>query len=139
MTLSIFGDKATAPTDRDLQAALGPTYALWTRLIALVGNRLEALAPVWKFAGKTTGWGLRLVYGERVILYMTPQTKQFLVSVALGERAVTAARAARLPAEIQRAIEAAPRYAEGRGVRIPVRTAAQLPGLARLARIKHEN
>ena len=139
MTLSAFDDKATAPTEHDVQATLGPAYARWTKLIALVEERVETLVPIWKFAGKTTGWGLRLVHGERVILYMTPQPEQFLVSVVLGERAVAAARAARLPAQIWRAIEAAPRYAEGRGIRIPVRTTAQLPALARLARIKFEN
>ncbi len=43
------------------------------------------------FTAASTGWGLRVRYKERVILYMTPQQNQFLVSIVLGEKAVAAA------------------------------------------------
>jgi hypothetical protein len=46
---------------------------------------------------------------------MTPQKGRFLASFALGEKAVLAARAAGLPAALLAAVDAAPRYAEGRG------------------------
>jgi hypothetical protein len=70
---------------------------------------------------------------------MTPQIGKFLVSFALGERAVAAAKLGKLPPTLLEAIDAAPRYAEGRGVRIEVSSRRQVAGLALLAEIKSEN
>ena len=136
MALSAFDDKTRPPTDDELRSALGKAYGPWVRLLAMVAERIEPVTEVWKFG---TGWSLRVLHKDRVILYMTPQPTQFLVSFALGEKAVAAAHAARLSASILKAIDDAPRYAEGRGVRIPVRSSGQLTTLARLAQIKHEN
>ena len=136
MGLSAFDEKARSPTDAQLRAVLGKAYVHWVGLLALVAERIDPMTEVWKF---TTGWSLRVVRKDRVILYMTPQQNQFLVSFALGEKAAGAAHAARLSAGVLKAIDDAPRYAEGRGVRITVRSGAQLATLARLAQIKHEH
>jgi hypothetical protein len=139
MALSAFDDKSHEPTDRDLRDVLGKRHAVWTSLIAAVEKRVRPMSTVWGFTAKSTGWGLRLRHGDRVIFYMTPQPGRFLVSFALGEKAVAAARAAKLPAAILETIDAAPQYAEGRGVRIEVSKRDQVPALAALARIKMEN
>lgn len=94
---------------------------------------------VWASSGKSTGWGLRVRCEERIIVYMTPQRGQFLVSFALGARAVEAAAKARLPETLQEAIAKAPQYAEGRGVRIEVRSARQVAGIVKLAELKRNN
>jgi hypothetical protein len=134
--LSAFDDKARSPTDDQLRSVLGKAYAPWTSLLALVAERIEPVTELWKFS---TGWSLRVVHKDRVIMYMTPQQNQFLVSFALGEKAVAAAHTARLSASVLALIDAAPRYAEGRGFRMPVRNSSQLTALARLAQIKREN
>ncbi len=139
MALSALDDRSHEPTDDELRAALGKAHDAWTRLIATVAELAEPLTRVWGFTGASTGWGLRLRRKERVIVYMTPQSGRFLVSFALGEKAVAAAHRAKLPASILKTIEAAPRYAEGRGVRFEVASVRQVAALARLARIKHEN
>jgi hypothetical protein len=136
MTLSAFDEKARHPTDDQLRAVLGRAYGPWRRLLNLVAERIDSVAEVWKFG---TGWSLRLLHKDRVIVYLIPQQNQFLVSFALGDKAVAAAHAAKLSAAVLRIIDDAPRYAEGRGVRIPVRGSRQLTTLARLAQIKHEN
>jgi hypothetical protein len=70
------------------------------------------------------------------VVYLTPRRGHFLASCALGEKASTAAKQASLPAPILSIIDDAPKYAEGRGVRIPVRTARDLAGVVTLAAIK---
>lgn len=70
---------------------------------------------------------------------MTPCDGHFLASFALGEKAVKEAHAAKLPKTLLSAIDAAPRYAEGRGLRIQVKQSRQVPSLAALAEIKHRN
>jgi hypothetical protein len=62
-----------------------------------------------------------------------------LVSFALGERAVTAARAKKLAAAVLDVIDASPRYAEGRGVRFEVKSVRQIPSLVVLTQIKNEH
>jgi hypothetical protein len=95
--------------------------------------------PVWGFTSEVTGWGLRLKRRGRVILYMTPRKGHFLVSFALGEKAVAAAHARKLPASLLNAIEAASRYAEGRGLRLEVRQIREVSALAILAEIKNDH
>lgn len=136
MALSAFDEKTRPPTNDQLRTVLGRAYQPWMRLLALIGARIDSAVPVWKFG---TGWSLRVLHQDRVIVYLIPQQNQFLASFALGERAVAAARAAKLSATVLSVIDDAPRYAEGRGVRIPVRSSRELTTLARLALIKHEN
>lgn len=139
MALSALSDKSHEPNDQDLRDVLGKAYEPWTRLIAAVAERIDPISRVWGFTSKSTGWGLRLRHKERVILYMTPQLAQVLVSFALGEKAVAAAHRLKLPAALLKAIEAAPRYAEGRGLRLEVSSNDQVLPLVTLAQIKHEN
>jgi hypothetical protein len=139
MALSAFADKARQPTDRDLRSILGKSYTAWVRLIELVSDRITPISQVWNFTSASTGWGLRLKRNDRVILYMTPREDHFLVSFALGEKAVVAARLQKLPTAVLNAIESAPKYAEGRGVRLEVRHAREVPALATLAEIKDEH
>jgi hypothetical protein len=139
MALSAFGERANAPTDDDLRAVLGPAYPSWGKFLAEVRERIRPIAEVWAFTNTATGWGLRLRHKDRVILYMTPQQTQFLVSFVLGQKAVATAQATRLSAAIRDAIAAAPRYAEGRGVRVAVKSARQIAGLVSLAQIKWQS
>ena len=136
MGLSAFEEKARHPTDDQLRTVLGKAYQSWVELIDSIGERIDPATTVWKFS---TGWSLRVLHKDRVIVYLTPQQNQFLASFALGEKAVAAARAAKLSAAVLKVIDDAPRYAEGRGVRIPVRSSRQVTALARLAQIKREN
>jgi len=136
MALSAFDQKTVSPAIDDLRSVLGRAYTPWAKLLALVPERIGPITEVWKFSGPSFGWGLRVVQKQHVILYMTPQSNQFLVSFALGEKAVASAHAAKLPATMLKLIEDAPRYAEGRGVRITVRGSGQLVAIARLAEIK---
>lgn len=137
MAFSTFVDKAHQPTEKDLRSVLGRSYSAWVRLIQLVSDRIAPISEVWGFTSASTGWGLRLKRNDRIILYMTPRENHFLVSFALGEKAVAAARTRKLPPAVLKAIESAPKYAEGRGVRLEVRQAREVTALATLAEIKN--
>ena len=139
MALSVFDDKDTPPTDEALHAALGKAGPAWTTLKEAVSRDCAPLQEDWAFAGAKFGWSLRLKRGKRVIVYLTPCKGHFLASFALGEKACAAASAARLPARIVDLIASAPKYAEGRGVRIPVRTKRDAAAIRTLAAIKLAN
>ena len=139
MALSEFFDKSQQPDTAALRGALGKSHTAWTRLIELVEQRIGPVTQVWAFTSASTGWGLRLKRGDRIIVYMTPRRGSFMVSMALGEKAAAAALASSLPAQVATVIEAAPRYAEGRGVRMEVRSVREVAPLALLAQIKNDS
>ena len=130
-----FHDPSVPPTDRDLSAALGAADPLWRRFTKEVRASCGPLVDEWNFS-KAFGWTLRLKQPARVLVYLTPRPSCFLASFALGERACDAIGKAGLPAAILAIIEAAPKYAEGRGVRIPVRTDTDVEAILKIAGLK---
>ena len=139
MALSVFEDKSHPPRDPEVAAVLGRAGPLWRDLQAELAKHIAPLSHHWGFTSRSTGWGLRLKHGERTLLYLTPCRGHFLASTALGEKAVVAARAAHLPAALLAAIEGAPLYAEGRGVRLDVSDAAGVKDVLALVAIKLAN
>ena len=139
MALSAFEDKSKQPNADELAQVLGKSHSLWNELQRAVCSLFSPALVEWGYASKSTGWGMRIKTEKRVIVYMTPCRGYFRASFALGEKAVQAAHNDKLPAKILAAIDAAPKYAEGRGVRIEVRTKADVKAIAKLAAIKLAN
>jgi hypothetical protein len=139
MPLSAFGDKASPPRDRALEEVLGRTSSLWSRLKHDLQETYGPLIEEWNFSGKAYGWSFRLKQKKRTLVYMTPCRAHFLASFALGEKACRAAHSAGLPATVLAVIDGAPKYAEGRGVRIPVRSRRDVDNVECLVAIKAAN
>jgi hypothetical protein len=97
------------------------------------------LTEDWNYSGKAFGWSFRLKQKKRVIVYMTPCRGHFLASFALGEKAAIAARQVGLSPALTAILDASPKYAEGRGVRIPVRTRQDVAGVQVLVAAKVAN
>lgn len=139
MALSVFDDKSKEPHVADLRSELGRSSSLWESLIGYIEAEFAPLEKTWNFAGAKWGWSLRLKQKKRTVLYMTPCRKHFLVGFALGEKAVKAAHAYPLPDSILAIIDGAPKYAEGRGVRVEVKTKKDLAAVKELAVVKMAN
>jgi hypothetical protein len=139
MTLSAFNDKSRLPQNDDLAATLGGTFVFWNELKRLIASKFAPLSIEWGFTSKKTGWGLRLKREKRTILYMTPREGYFIASFALGEKAVKAAHESDLPVSVLEVIDSAKKYAEGRGVRLEVRSAEDVRNVEKLAVIKMAN
>jgi hypothetical protein len=139
MALSAFDDKSNQPRSGQLKETLGRSGALWDRLKGHLASEYQPLAEKWMFSGAKWGWSLQLKQKKRTILYMTPCKKHFLVGFALGEKAVNAAHESDLPASVLATIDSATKYAEGRGVRIEVRTKKDLENVKNLAVVKMAN
>jgi hypothetical protein len=139
MALSAFDDKAKPPTESEIQATLGKTHALWNQLQEFITAKFAPVTVEWGYTSKSTGWGIRLRTDKRTILYMTPCEGYFLASFALGEKAVRAAQGSKLPLSILASIDSAKKYAEGRGVRLEIRTVRDLHSVETLAIVKMAN
>ena len=136
MALSAFDDKSSPAEDRRLREVLGRTAALWFQLKTDLAAEFTPLDEKWTYSGKPYGWSLRLKQKKRTVVYLVPQAGCFLAAFALGEKACLAAQESGLPASILETIERAPRYAEGRAVRLEVRTRKDLVCIKKLAAIK---
>ena len=121
VALSAFSDRSHPPADDDLAATLGDAMAQWRRLVEHAGVA-SAVVPTWNFASASFGWSLRLLAQGRVLAYLTPQDGAFLFGVVLGDRVAAQACEGRIPKPLRAVIEAAPKYAEGRGIRFRVHT-----------------
>ena len=139
MAFSAFDDKKLPPQDSDLVEILGGSQDLWDDLKSQVEAQFQPLSADWGFSGKKWGWSLRLKQKARTVLYMTPRRGHFVVGFALGQKAVDAARESDLPQSTKDVIDDSTKYAEGRGVRLEVRTDDDLRNAARIATIKMAN
>ncbi len=139
MDSGIFLEKSASPTAPALAGALGVKASLWRELKQAIADQHPPITEEWVFAGKTSGWSLRLTQKKRAVVYLTPCARGFRASFAFGEKAVRAAHRRALPASVLRLIDEAPKYVEGRAVRIAVKRAADVRQVIELAAIKMSN
>ena len=136
MALSAFDDKGSRPDAATLAATLGRSHAHWRAIIDGVRAAHGPVREEWSFAGANYGWSLRLKNAKKAIVYLTPRRHDFLASFALGEKACALARTSGISPDVLAIIDSAPRYAEGRGVRIPVRSRKTVGEVLKIAALK---
>ena len=119
-----------------LSAALGSSFVHWNQLKQVLAANYPPVSFEWGFTSKNTGWGMRIKHKERVILYLTPCEGYFLASLALGDKAMKATKESKLPPKVLKIIAGSKRYAEGTGIRLEIRNAADVQSVEKLAVIK---
>jgi hypothetical protein len=139
MQPNAFPHLSNRPGEDDLVQALGPSKALWDRLISDLKQEHELDGEEWKSYSAKSGWSLRLLRGKRNILYLAPCPGSFRVTLVLGDRAMTAVRNSSTPQKIRKIIAEAPKYPEGTGIRIDRVGPRDIPAIKKLVRIKLEN
>ena len=121
------------PDQAGLLGLLGAARDAFDRLAAPGGGATAE----WRRYSKASPWTLKVVAGKRTLYYLTPGDGEFTVTLILGERAsVTALAAHNVPGQLKQALRDARPYAEGRGIRIPVRGISDLGPVERLLAIK---
>ncbi|HRY42737.1 MAG TPA: DUF3788 family protein [Thermoanaerobaculia bacterium] len=136
MALSVFDDPNQPPEPAVLRRRLGPVATAWSALVDGVAERCGPIEELWKYGGARFGWSLRLLRKGRVLLYLTPLEGRLLAGLVLGGKAVAAAREAGLPPALLAQVDAAPQYAEGRGLRVEVSGPDDVEGLLLLVGLK---
>lgn len=139
MTPNAFIGWPKAPSDAEVAAALGRVKPVWDEIVESVSEELSLKNREWKCPGRKYGWSLRLQRGKRNILHLAPCSGSFRVLTILGDRAMEAARAARLGAAALELLDKAQRFPEGTGISLEVTSRKHVPLIKKLARIKLEN
>ena len=133
MSESPFPDRSVAPEPTTLAEVLGRSFGRWEELRAGLAADHGPLTETWKFYKH---WTLQVRTKRRTVLWMSPRTKHFLASAAFGEKAVAAVKASELDDRTKTTVAGAVQYAEGRAVRIEVRTRRDQEIVRRLAEIR---
>jgi Protein of unknown function (DUF3788) len=129
---------AKQPAPREVSGALGGAESLWNQLLAEL-TADHKLTREWNSHSIKAGWSLRLKRLERNIVYLSPSRGGFIASLALGDKAIQAARTSDLPSQVLKAIAGAKKYAEGTAVRIEVKGTEDLAAIKKLVEIKLAN
>lgn len=134
-----FIGKTTQPTRIEVAESLGKATKVWNEFIESMAN--EGVSDQeWKgIAVKKYGWSLRLKQKGRNIVYLGPGKDCFMVSFVLSNKALSAARASKLPKTVADALAKAPKYPEGNGLRLVVHREADLAAICKIAAIKVAN
>ena len=136
MSPSVFLDRGTPPTPADLEAALGEAMNLWTELQARLGSSFAPLEEHWSYSGKAYGWLLQLKHKKKTVVNLVPCQGYFVASLALNEKGCEAARRSGLSESALDVVRKAPKYPEGRAVRIEVRGKSDLANVEKLVSVR---
>lgn len=139
MDKSIFTDKTKPPSKKDLATALGKTLILWNEITAFVQGRYPGAINEWNFPGEKYGWSYRIKDKKRAIIYLLPRDNYFKAAFIFGQKAVDAVNNSAISEEIKKELAAAKVYAEGRGIRLDVKTKKSIEDIKRLVEIKLAN
>ena len=134
-----FIGKAAKPTLPELSSALGSCDTLWNDLVTWLADEHGVATQEWKSISPKYGWSLRLKIRQRAIAYLSPCNGFFLVSLALGDKALKSALQLDLPKTVADQIRKSPRFAEGTGVRLLVKKPQDLTPVRKLVLVKLSN
>ncbi|MGA2544205.1 MAG: DUF3788 family protein [Verrucomicrobiota bacterium] len=140
MTENAFIGKKNKPTDAELRDALGPSKAVWDQLLTELAGEHGLDIREWKGPlSPKWGWALRVKLKKRTIVWLSPFTGCFEVLFIFSAKAMSASQQCALPKHVVEALRAAPKYPEGTGLRLKVKTLRALGALRKLVAIKLAN
>lgn len=129
-------NKAIAPSEGDLVMELGDAQSYWYKTIEMLEEKCGVLDREWKTSKLSFGWVCLLKLKKRTLLYLTPEKGKIIAAIVLGDRAANLALKSDLPENFKTMIKEAKPYVEGRGIRFPVNSDADIPVVLKLVDIK---
>ena len=139
MSVSVFDDKSVRPDRETLLSALGKSGELWEKIRGNMEADYGELVEDWKHYGQKTGWLLKVLRKKRNLFFCIPLDGAFQIAFTFGEKAVSAVQSSDLPEAIKAELRGARKYAEGRGIRIDVKSAKDVANIRKLTEIKVQN
>ena len=139
MSANVFIDKLAKPDDQALVSALEKTYPLWAEIEKHVATAHGESIEEWKYYGPKSGWTLKTLHKKRNLFFFTPCQGYFRIALVFGDRAVAQILTSDLPTAIIEEVKNAKRYAEGRGLRVEVKTRRDVESVKKLIAIKVMN
>jgi hypothetical protein len=139
METSVFTDRSKKPDDKRLVKTIGKSGTHWTAIKAHISKKHGEPLEQWKYYGPKAGWVLKVLLKKRNLFFLTPLKGYFRVAFVFRDKAATAVEKSRLPAAIRNELKEARRYAEGRALRLEVKSPKDATHVRKLVDIKIAN
>ena len=136
MSIGLFTDKSSQPTDAQVRDAVGAKLPLWQELIRAIRERYSVQEDFKFLYGKKYGWALRFRIKGQLLVSLFPTQGGFTTQVNLSPDAIEKAIAMKMSKNVQQAIARAHPYPEGRWLFIPVETEEDLNDVQRLVEMR---
>jgi hypothetical protein len=118
------------------KSALGRAYPMYAGIVRVVEELASPVDVAWRPSKIAFGHVCLLRHKKRTLLYLLPEEASVTVAIVLGERAYGLAMSSTLSAAVKRSLSEARPYAEGRGIRVPVKSARDFATIRKLVAIK---
>jgi hypothetical protein len=136
MSIGLFTDKGSQPTDAQVLEAIGPKLPLWHALVHFVREQYPIQEDFKFLYGKNYGWALRFRIKGKLLVSLYPAQGGFTAQVNLSSDAIEKAQSMKLSKNVQQAIARAHPYPEGRWLFISVESEKDLRDIQRLVAMR---
>jgi uncharacterized protein DUF3788 len=113
--------------------------AVWDQWLTELTRECRADIQEWNSYSPKAGWSLRVKRKTRTIVWLAPCLGCFRVAFIFGDKAMSAARQGKWPRRVIKVMDEAPKYPEGTGIRLEVKSPREIGVLKKLAAIKLAN
>jgi len=139
MAENYFIEKKTKPDLTSVKNILCDSYNIWENLLNQLKKDYKFISEEWKYYGTKYGWSQKIYLKKRNLFFFTACEKCFIIAFNFGDRGVKAVENSNLPGNLINKLVNAPKYAEGRGIKIIVQNESDIGQVLCLIRIKIEN
>jgi len=139
METNAFMEKSIQPDDRQLTLVLGKKSPFWEAIKQHIAQEHGDFTEEWKFYNTKSGWTLKVLLKKRNLYFFVPLQGGFRLAFVFGDKAVSAVEHSDLPQTIKNELRHARKYAEGRGIRIEVKSQKDIEHVKKLIDIKVGN
>ncbi|OQA22435.1 MAG: hypothetical protein BWY63_00840 [Chloroflexi bacterium ADurb.Bin360] len=136
MSVGLFNDKTNPPSEAQVLEAVGPKVHLWKQLLQVLRSQYRVIEDFKYLYGKRYGWALRFRVKSQLLVSLFPTQGGFVAQVNLGPEDIEQALALNPSDNIQKAIERANPYPEGRWLFISIETEEDLRDVQRLVEMR---
>lgn len=136
METNAFMDQSVQPDNSHLARVLGEKTTFWEAIKQHIMQRHGNFIEEWKFYNTQSGWTLKVLLKKRNLFFFTPLQGFFRLAFIFGDKAVAAVEKSDLPSAIKKELQTARKYAEGRGLRIEVKSQQEVEQVKKLIDIK---
>lgn len=136
MVENLFLDREQKATDEMLSDFLGKSFLHWIELKELLHAEHADIREEWKYYGKKYGWSMKMLLKKKNLFFFVPQNNFFIIGYIFGDKAVAQIQKSKLPQKIINELVEARKYAEGRGIRIQVKSKKDINNVLELVKSK---
>jgi hypothetical protein len=139
MTENSFLEKKQRPDLPGLKKALGDSFEIWENFLNELKKDYKFINEEWKYYGTKYGWSLKIYLKKRNLFFFTAGKNCFIIAFVFGDRGVKAVENSGLSPDLINKLVTAPRYEDGRGIKITVQKTPDIVQVNNLVKIKIEN